>query len=123
MLKTCIMENYLPGVNEVDSSGSEGRSLKFELVGSPWGSWDYGLHARSLLLHLFAAAFRLGFQIVASADVSSKYATDGDGNPDHPLDVHSIYLVKMPPQGKGVFNSLHQTMNEFSLPTYEEAMK
>ena len=63
------------------------------------------------------------FQIVASADVSSKYATDGDGNPDHPLDVHSIYLVKMPPQGKGVFNSLHQTMNEFSLPTYEEAMK
>ena len=123
VLRTCIIENYLPGVNGVDSSGSEGRSLKFELLGSPWASWDWGLHARSLLLHLFAAAFSLGFQIVASADVSSKYATDGDGNPEHPLDVHSIYLVKMPPQGQGVFQSIRQTVNEFSLPSYEEAMK
>jgi len=123
VLKTCIMEIYLPGVNGVDSSGSEGRSLKFELMGSPWSSWDWGLHARSLLLHLFSAAFRLGFQMVASADVSSKFATDGDGNPDYPLDVHSIYLVKMPPQEKGVLDSLRQTVNDFSLPSYEEVMK
>merc|ERR1712130_517431 len=123
VLKTCIMGNYLPGVNGVDSSGSEGRSVKFELMGSPWSSWDWGLHARSLLLHLFSAAFRLGFQMVASADVSSKYATDGDGNPDYPLDVHSIYLVKMPPQEKGVLDSLRQTVNDFSLPSYEEVMK
>merc|ERR1711936_1354653 len=114
VLKTCIMENYLPGVNGVDSSGSEGRSVKFELMGSPWSSWDWGLHARSLLLHLFSAAFRLGFQMVASADVSSKFATDGDGNPDHPLDVHSIFLIKMPPQ---------PTFEKDSPPTYEEAMK
>merc|ERR1712130_184843 len=105
------------------SSGAEGRSVKFELMGSPWSSWDWGLHARSLLLHLFSAAFRLGFQMVTSADVSSKYATDGDGNPDYPLDVHSIYLVKMPPQEKGVLDSLRQTVNDFSLPSYEEAMK
>lgn len=126
VLKTCVLENYLPGVNGVDTSGTEGgRSVKFELVGSPWGSWDWGLHARSLLVNLFAAAFNLGFQIVASADVSSKYATDGDGNPEYPLDVHSIYLVKMPVQGKpaDMFQSLRQTMGEFSLPTYEEAMK
>ena len=72
---------------------------------------------------IFATASSLGFRIVASADVSGKYATDGDGNTIHPLDVHSIYLVKMPPQGKGVFDSLRQTMNDFSLPSYEEAMK
>jgi len=57
-----------------------------------------GLHARSLLVHLFAAAVNLGFQIVASADVSSKYAPDSNGQPGYPLDVHSIYLVKMPMQ-------------------------
>ena len=114
VLKTCVMENYLPGVNSVDTSGSEGRSVKFDLFGSPWGSWDDGLHARSLLLHLLSAAFSLGFQIVASADVSSKYATDGDGNPDHPLDVHSIFLIKMPPQPK---------FENDSPPTYQEAIK
>ena len=114
VLKTCVMENYLPGVNSVDTSGSEGRSVKFDLFGSPWGSWDDGLHARSLLLHLLSAAFSLGFQIVASADVSSKYATDGDGNPDHPLDVHSIFLIKMPPQPK---------IEKDSPPTYQEAIK
>ena len=107
------MENYLPGVTRVDSSGGEGNSVKFDLVGSPWSNHGGGLHARSLLVHLFAAAINLGFQIVASADVSSKFATDGDGNPEYPLDVHSIYLVKMPMQGK-----LEQSL----LPTYQEAM-
>jgi len=129
ILKTCIMENYLPGVKELETTeyclGTEGKSVRFELKGRPWSSWDWGLHARSLLLHLFAAAFSLGFQIAASADVGSMYEYDGDGNPYHPLDVHSIYLVKMPPQGEGVFESSAQTVkvNDNSLPSYEEAMK
>merc|ERR1712088_988934 len=113
VLKTCIMENYLPGVARVDTSGGEGNSMKFDLVGSPWDNHSGGLHGRSLLVHLFAAAVNLGFQIAASADVSSKFATDSDGNPDYPLDVHSIYLVKMPTQGK-----IEQNL----LPTYQEAM-
>jgi len=99
VLKTCIMENYLPGVSKVDTSDKgEGNSVKFNLVGSPWSNHGAGLHARSLLVHLFAAALNLGFQIVASADVSSKYAPDSNGQPGYPLDVHSIYLVKMPMQ-------------------------
>merc|ERR1712172_420980 len=98
VLKTCIMENYLPGVDGVDTSGVEGNSVKFNLVGSPWSNHGAGLHARSILVHLFAAAVNLGFQIVASADVSSKYAPDSNGQPGYPLDVHSIYLVKMPMQ-------------------------
>merc|ERR1711971_260225 len=112
VLKTCVMENYLPGVSKVDISGSKGNSAKFNLVGSPWSNHGAGLHARSLLVHLFAAALNLGFQIVASADVSSKVQTE-DGNPVYPLDVHSIYLVKMPMQDK-----LEQNL----LPTYQEAM-
>ena len=106
------MQNYLPGVARVDASGDEGNSVKFDLMGSPWSSHGGGLHARSLLVHLFAAAITLGFQIVASADVSSKYARR-ENSPDYPLDVHSIYLVKMPAQGK-----IEQNL----LPTYEEAM-
>merc|ERR1712119_26504 len=111
VLKTCIMENYLPGVDGVDTSGVEGNSVKFNLVGSPWSNHGAGLHARSLLVHLFAAALSLGFQIVASADVSSKVQTLED--PEYPLDAHSIYLVKMPMQDK-----LEQNL----LPTYQEAM-
>jgi len=112
VLKTCIMQNYLPGVASVDTSGAEGNSLKFDLTGCPWSNHVGGLHARSLLVQLFAAAINLGFQIVASADVSSKFARR-DNSPDYPLDVHSIYLVKMPVQGK-----IEQNL----LPTYDEAM-
>ena len=107
------MQNYLPGVARVDASGIEGNSIKFNLIGSPWSSHGGGLHARSLLVHLFAAAINLGFQIVASADVSSKFATDSDNKPEYPLDVHTIYLVKMPPQDK-----VQQNLP----PSYEEAM-
>ena len=98
VLKTCIMENYLPGVAIVEASGDEGNSVKFDLTGSPWSSHGGGLHARSLLVHLFSAAINLGFQIVASADVSSKFAAARENSPAYPLDVHSIYLVKMPAQ-------------------------
>ena len=99
MLKTCILENYLPGVSVRNTSGAESNSLKFTLAGEPWCSHTGGLHARSLLVHLFAVAVNLGFQIVASADVSSKHTSQGDDtHPEIPclLDVHSIFLVKMP---------------------------
>ena len=91
------MKNYLPGASLLKTSGAEGNSLKFTLTGNPWSSHGAGLHARSLLVHLFAAAINLGFQIVASADVSSKYFEDEVGKvyTNRPMDVHSIYLVKM----------------------------
>merc|ERR1711953_1229444 len=102
VLKTCILENYLPGVSVRDTSGAESNSLKFTLAGEPWCSHAAGLHARSLLFHLFAVAVNLGFQIAASADVSSKHTSQGENlyRDDVPclLDVHSIFLVKMPPK-------------------------
>ena len=45
-----------------------------------------------------SASYQLGYRPAVSADVSAKYATDGDGNPDYPLDVHTIYLVKQQQQ-------------------------
>ena len=97
VLRSCILKNYLPGASVLKTSGAEGNSLKFNLTGNPWSSHGAGLHARSLLVHLFAAAINLGFQIVASADVSSKYFEDEVGKvyTNRPMDVHSIYLVKM----------------------------
>ena len=61
------MENYHPGV----ASGCEGNSLKFDLFGSLRFNHCGCLQARSLLVHLFAAAVHLGFQIVASVTLIS----------------------------------------------------
>ena len=102
VLKTCILENYLPGVSLRNTSGLESNSLKFTLVGKPWEdhgegpftSHGAGLHAKSLLVHLFAAANSLGFEIAASADVCSGYFQSED-NQNFPVDVHSIFLVKL----------------------------
>lgn len=97
VLRSCILKNYLPGASVRNTSRAEGNSLKFTLTGNPWSCHDAGLHARSLLVHLFAAAINLGFQIIASADVSSKYIEDdvSEMYTSNPMDVHSIYLVKM----------------------------
>jgi len=108
---------------------SKGRSLIFDLAGVPWDSWDWGLHARHLLLHLFATLFNLGYQITASADVSSEFATDAQNVPISPLDVHSIFLVKMHTQpAAGTLPEVEEIVTEFGEhlgsgpPTYEEAM-
>ena len=104
VLKTCILENYLPGVSVRDTSGAESNSLKFTLAGKPWNNHGEGplsthgagLHAKGLLVHLFAAAFNLGFEIAASTDVSSAYFQSEDNPEFFPYDVHSIFLVKIP---------------------------
>ena len=118
ILKACVKENYRPGVDGVDirplEPESKGRSLIFDLAGIPWASWDWGLHARHLLLHLFATLFNLGYQITASADVSSEFVTDGEGVPISPLDVHSIFLVKMHTQpAAGALSEGEEIVTEF----------
>ena len=121
VLKTCITENYPPGAWRcgVTISETEGNCLLFHLKDKPWSNHGSGLHARSLLCHLFVAAINLGFQIVASADVSSQFAmknsTEHDpdeliSQPDYPKDVHSIYLVKMPLQGNELPTRMEQDL-------------
>ena len=133
ILKACVKENYRPGVDGVDirplEPESKGRSLIFDLAGMPWVSWDWGLHARHLLLHLFATAFNLGYQITASADVSSEFTTDVENVPIFPLDVHSIFLVKMHTQPAArSLSEPEEIETEFGEhpgsgpPTYEETM-
>ena len=108
---------------------SKGRSLIFDLARIPWASWDWGLRARHLLLHLFATAFNLGYKITASADVSSEFATDAENVPISPLDVHSIFLVKMHTQlADGALSEAEEIVTKFGEhigsgpPTYEETM-
>ena len=126
-------ENYRPGVDGVDirplDPESKGRSLIFDLARIPWASWDWGLRARHLLLHLFATAFNLGYQITASADVSSEFATDAENVPISPLDVHSTFLVKMHTQlADGALSEAEEIVTKFGEhigsgpPTYEETM-
>ena len=80
--------------------------LKVTVSSSIWKPWnnhgkgplsthDAGLYAKGLLVHLFAAAINLGFEIAASADVSSAYFQSEDNPEIFPYDVHSIFLVKM----------------------------
>merc|ERR550539_1775587 len=44
VLKTCILENYLPGVAVYHPSDIESNTLKFDLSGSPWSNQGAGLH-------------------------------------------------------------------------------
>ena len=73
MLKTCILENYHPGVARVDASG--GNSLEFDLLGSPWFSHSGGLHARSLLVHLFDCWSNVTRSVEATYSTSSSQKT------------------------------------------------
>ena len=82
------------------------------LEGSPWKYGGCGLHVRSMLAHLLACSASLGYRAVASGDISARYMTDSDSNPHYPLDVHSIYLVK-----------IDSSSESSSPPSYEEVMK
>ena len=101
VLKKCLTDNYLPGFIGINTS--KAGHLTATLNGSPWShpaSMDLGwaLHARSLLCHLLANAIRLGYRIVASADISAKHFGNASGA--YPMDVHTIYMVKLPENGE-----------------------
>lgn len=121
ILSRTVTEHYLPGIEKVDNT--ESCSLKFSLAGSPWSDpsgsgLGWALHARSMLLHLLNTSHQLGYRLAVSADVSAKYQTDGDGNPEYPLDVHTIYLVKQdynaaPPSYESAISDFRDDVFEF----------
>ena len=51
-----------------------------------------GYHGRALLMVLLTSFTALGWRLMCSADVSSKYVKQQNG-PDFPLDVHSWYFM------------------------------
>ena len=66
-----------------------------------------------MLLHLLAASFQLGYRPAVSANVSAKY----DTHLEYPLDVHTIYLVKLDQQPQ-----VQQQADPDVPPTYDMAM-
>ena len=78
---------------------SEPRCLTFRLEGCPWGQTGgselgWALHARSMLLHLLLACRDLGYMVAGAADLSSKWMSDENGDPEYALDVDTIYLFR-----------------------------
>ena len=66
-----------------------------KLRGNPWATGingHDGIHARSLLCHLFQAFASRNWKPLTSADVSAKYVHQENG-PDYPIDVHSIFFI------------------------------
>jgi hypothetical protein len=118
VLQSCISQHYQPGVKKYETT--EPNCLKVYLAGTPWGpttgvDLGWALHARSMLVHLLAAATKLGYRALVSADVSAKYHQDSDGNPEYPLDVHTIYLVKLAMQDQ-------TKVDQSAPPSYQAAM-
>ena len=95
-MKDCIYQFYPFGVqNEVNLPDS---NLEINVQGWPWTA--HGLskgavfyHMRAVLGKMMAVAAQNGWYVSLSADVSSKVG--GTNDDKYPLDVHSIYFVKM----------------------------
>jgi hypothetical protein len=94
-MRNCLYQFYPFGVeNEVNLPDS---NLEINVQGWPWvcqyrskGGAQY--HMRAVLGKMMAIAAQYGWYVSLSADVSSK-ASGGDNS--YPLDVHSIYFVKI----------------------------
>jgi len=86
-----VQSHYQPGIQ--DMKQRDDNCYQIKLNGSPW-DWNegYNTHARSMMCHLLKAATDRSWQLVCSADVSSKYFHQ-DNSKDFPLDVHSWYFV------------------------------
>ena len=101
-MRNSIYQYYPFGVaNEVNLPDS---NLEINVRGWPWvvksfskGGAQY--HMRAILGKMMAIAAQYGWYVSMSADVSSKIGTAGQGSGGRtnrfPLDVHSIYFVKM----------------------------
>merc|ERR1740128_1579311 len=89
-----IKEQWLVGIQEEKMRDDGCYQIKVE--GNPWG-WQGGDSklARSMMCHVLKELKARDWQLVASADVSSKYVHQKNG-PDFPIDVHSWFLVYWP---------------------------
>jgi len=123
-LKEVIECVCLPGIRREEEKGKA--CCQIELNGSPWTFTEsVSLHARSTLLHILKKANSLGWELAASADVSSKYFQEESG-PDYPEDVHSWYFVYRQPES-GSKTSTSGCLTGASLavdlpPSYEDVV-
>ena len=82
-----------------------GASFELKLNRNPW---SYGIngcdgaHGRVLIKHLIKMCANMGWFVILSADISAKFIHQDKG-PDYPIDVHSLWFMRMdavapPPQ-------------------------
>ena len=81
-----------------------GASFELKLNGNPWSygmSGHDGAHGRVLIKHIIKVCANMGWFVILSADVSAKFIHQDKG-PDYPIDVHSLWFMRMsaapPPQ-------------------------
>ena len=76
-----------------------GASFELKLNGNPWSygmSGHDGAHGRVLIKYLVKMCANMGWYVILSADVSAKYIHQDKG-PDYPIDVHSLWFMRMDP--------------------------
>eukprot|EP00112_Aurelia_sp_Birch-Aquarium-sp1_P020058 Seg508.9 transcript_id=Seg508.9/GoldUCD/mRNA.D3Y31 product="hypothetical protein" protein_id=Seg508.9/GoldUCD/D3Y31 len=88
----------------VSQEWSYGASIEMKLNQNPWSygmTGNDGAHGRVLLLYLLKLLASMGWFLIISADVSSKWRVEDQGRPDYPIDVHSWWFMKAgaPSQG------------------------
>jgi len=94
VVSTEIRKNWLFGIEQ---EGLFGISREIKLKRKPWSQSDHdGAHGRVLLCHILKVCASIGWFIILSADVSTKY-TESSTKPDYPLDAHSWWFMQVPP--------------------------
>ena len=94
-LELAIQQHYLPGIKETKEKSLKASCCQLKLKEMPWSSaWTfvgYGIHGKSMLAMLLKEANKLGWKLVASLDVSSRYHSS-ENSDDYPEDVHSWFF-------------------------------
>jgi len=137
VLRDVLQQSYQPGVEKEEQKDES--CIEIVLNGYPWSivatylmDLSFALHGRSSLLHFLKKANSLGYQLVASADVSSKFVATKHAH--YTLDVHSWFFAYQPkysgaqsypskPETKAdLYPSLDQTSSTNQPPSYQDAV-
>ena len=96
-LELAVHQHYLPGIRGIMEKDSKTNCCQLKLSGTPWSALDksYSIHGKSMLMAILREANRLGWDLVASIDVSAKYVHP-DSGPGYPVDVHSWFFKYTP---------------------------
>ena len=74
LLRFIAQQAYAPGIAETMDQTSDFFALTLHLKGHPWSrDSNDSCHGKSMLLLLLVKAEKLGWELVASADVSAKF--------------------------------------------------
>ncbi len=72
-------------------------AYEWKLQGRPWSSYggnDYAVMSSHLMVRLLNEMAGLGWRVICSADVSTKYNRQENG-PIYQLDVHSWFVARI----------------------------